>query len=344
MGVLAAPVAGRDYPATFGDFSAWFRTDIDCLDYLRWVRWPDGFRCPWCASEGWLLSDGRYECGACHRRTSVTAGTIFDSTRTPMTVWFHAVWLFATSKDGISAMALRRQLEIGSHQTAWMMLSRLRVASAGHDLDKLSGEVEVDETFFGGATPGQRGRAHGAKLLIAIAVERLPTGGFGRCRMSIIDNAGAYCLRRFLIDNVEPGSTIVTDGWVSYPGACQGLYTHQPHITPAAMAPIFLPGVHRVASLFKRWMLGTHQGSAGWDHLELYLHEFVFRFNRRHSRRRGLVFLRILERGIDHEQVCYKDVIKNKRPKAVDPVPPPPATRRRTPSLSRPAQNRPWRG
>ena len=214
-----SPQAHRDYPATFGDFTAWFRTHEDCRDYLHWLRWPNGFRCPECDGEGWLLNDGRYECEDCHLRTSVTAGTIFDRTRTPLTVWFHACWLFATSKDGISAMALKRQLELGSYQTAWAMLIRLRTATVDPERRKLSGTVEVDETFYGGHTPGQRGgRQLGAKLMIVVAVERNAPKGFGRCRMEIADNARTPTLRRFLLANVEPGSTIVTDGLNSYPG------------------------------------------------------------------------------------------------------------------------------
>jgi transposase-like protein len=343
--VLAAPVAGRDYPATFGDYGAWFRTDADCLDYLRWLRWPDGFRCPSCGAEGWLLADGRYECEDCHRRTSVTADTIFDKTRTPMSVWFHAAWLFATSKDGVSALALRRQLDLGSVQTAWMILTRLRVACGAATLDKLSGVVEVDETMYGGVTVGQTGgRQHGAKLLIVIAVERVPTGGSGRCRMAVIDHASSAELRQFLIDNVDAGSTVITDGWGPYIGACRGLYTHQPHVAPGALAAVYLPGAHRVAALFKRWMLGTHQGGVAWSHVPLYLDEFVFRFNRCNSRRRGLVFLRLLERAVACEPVLYRMVVVNTRKKAVPPVPPAPADRRSTPSLHRPAVLRPWRG
>ena len=339
-----SPQAHRDYPATFDDFTAWFRTDEDCRDYLHWLRWPDGFRCPECNGEGWLLNDGRYECEGCHLRTSVTAGTIFDRTRTPLTVWFHACWLFATSKDGISAMALKRQLELGSYQTAWAMLTRLRTATVNSERRKLSGTVQVDETFYGGHTPGQRGgRQLGAKLMIVIAVERNAPKGFGRCRMEIVENARTPTLRRFLLANVEPGSTIVTDGLNSYPGATRGVFTHQPLVSPGSLAAVNLPAVHRVASLFKRWMLGTHQGSASWDHLEFYIDEFVFRFNRRTSRHRGLVFFRLLEGAVAHSAVRYKDQLVTQRPKKVKPVPPPPETRGRPKSIDRPRERRPWR-
>lgn len=344
--MLTAPVVGRDYPATLGDFEAWFRTDADCLDYLRWLRWPEGFRCPECGAGGWLASDGRYECSnrGCRYRTSVTAGTIFERTRTPLTVWFQAAWLFATSKDGVSALALKRQLAIGSYQTAWTMLTKLRVAAGGHDLTRLTGEVEVDETLYGGFTPGRKGRTTGAKLLVGIAVERIPGGGFGRCRMAVLDNAQTPELRSFLEHCVEPGATVITDGWVPYVGACRGLYVHQPQVAPGALAVVHLPGVHRIASLFKRWMLGTHQGSAGWDHVALYLDEFVFRFNRRRSRYRGLVFLRLLERCVDVGPAPYHELIVCQRPKLIPPTPPPPHSRGRTATLEQPRARRPWRG
>src|SRR5262245_53464184 len=149
---------GMHYPRSVGEFQQWFRTDGDCLDYLEWLRWPGGFTCPSCGyAEGWQLGDGRYECVGCHRRTSVTAGTIFDRTRTPLTVWFTACWLFATAKDGISALSLQRTLEIGSCQTAWAMLGRLRSVLVRPGRDRLAGRVEVDETYIGGEEPGLRG-------------------------------------------------------------------------------------------------------------------------------------------------------------------------------------------
>src|SRR6266480_1870414 len=146
------------YPRSVGEFQAWFRTDADCLDYLEWMRWPRGFVCPGCGNGGgWRLGDGRLMCAACGHRTSVTAGTIFDRTRTPLTVWFTACWSFATAKDGISALSLQRSLEIGSQQTAWAMLHRLRSVLVRPGRELLAGTVEVDETYIGGEEPGLRG-------------------------------------------------------------------------------------------------------------------------------------------------------------------------------------------
>jgi len=300
--------------------------------------------CPSCAhAGGWRIADGRFKCKGCGERTSVTAGTIFDRTRTPLTVWFTACWLFASQKDGISALSLKRQLEIGSYQTAWAMLHRLRSVLVRTGRERLRGEVEVDESYFGGEEPGLLGgRAKGKKVLVGIAVERTEPKGFGRCRMAPLADASGDSLRAFLIDNVEPGARVVTDGWQSYRPATRDLYVHEPLVgASGADASKLLPGVHKVASLAKRWLLGTHQGSVDDAHLASYLNEFVFRFNRRRSRSRGLVFYRVLELATDHKPVRYRDLIANPRPNAAPRRPP--ATRGSPPSIERPPAGRPWR-
>jgi transposase-like protein len=332
------------YPRSLGEFQAWFRTGADCLDYLEWLRWPDGFVCPDCGREGgWRMADGRLKCASCGVRMSPTAGTIFDKTRTPLTVWFTVCWLFASQKDGISALSVKRSLEIGSYQTAWAMLHRLRSVLVRPGRERLRGEVEVDETYIGGEEPGLRGgRQKGKKVLVGVAVEREQPSGFGRCRMVPIPDASAETLRAFLVENVEPGATVITDGWHSYPSATKDLYVHEPlQGASRADASKLLPGVHKVSSLAKRWLLGTHQGSVDEAHLPGYLNEFVFRFNRRRSRSRGLVFYRVLELAAAHDPVRYRDLIANPRPGMARR--PPPATRGRPASLDRPPANRPWR-
>ncbi|MBK1725370.1 IS1595 family transposase, partial [Thiocystis violacea] len=312
---MTYPHAGVDYPRTAGEFQSWFRTDADCLDYLEWLRWPGGFVCPACGHVGgWRLGDGRFMCSGCARRTSVTAGTIFDRTRTPLTVWFNICWLFATGKDGISALSLKRTLDIGSYQTAWAILHRLRSVLVRPDRDRLSGMVEVDETYIGGQEPGlPGGRAQGKKVLTGIAVEVLEPKGFGRCRMRPLKDASAASLEAFVTDFIEPGATVITDGWQGYCGLSKLAYIHRSHSQRAAKARgedpgDLLPGVHRVASLAKRWLLGTHQGAVDSAHLASYLNEFVFRFNRRRSRSRGMVFYRVLELAIANEPVRYKEL------------------------------------
>ena len=331
-----------------GEFHAWFRTDADCLDYLEWLRWPAGFACPGCGhNRGWRLGDGRFMCSGCGSRTSVTSGTIFDRTRTPLTVWFTACWLFATGKDGISALSLKRTLEIGSYQTAWAMLHRLRSVLVRPGRDRLAGVVEVDETYIGGLEPGlSGGRARGKKILTSIAVEIREPRGFGRCRMLPLADASAASLHAFVKDHIGLGTRVITDGWQGYHGLEKLGYTHDRRSQRAARARgedpgELLPAVHRVASLAKRWLLGTHQGAADAAHLASYLNEFVFRFNRRRSRSRGMVFYRVLELAVAHDPLRYQDIIATRRPREVPPAPP--QVRGHPPSLERPPANRPWR-
>lgn len=342
------PRAGVHYPRSVGEFQAWFATDADCLDYLEWLRWPEGFVCPRCEhAGGWAVADGRYKCASCGVRTSVTAGTLFDRRRTPLTVWFTACWMFATQKDGISAQSLQRSLEIGSYVTAWAMLHRLRSVLVRPGRDRLAGTVEVDETYIGGEEPGLRGgRAKGKKALVGIAVEVTEPRGLGRCRMTILRDGSATSLHPFVTGHVEPGARIITDGWMGYRGIDKLGYTHEPRSQRAARASghdpgELLPAVHRVASLAKRWLLGTHQGSVGETHLQSYLDEFVFRFNRRRSRSRGLVFYRLIELAISHDPVRYRDLVVNPQPKKTPPTPP--EKRGHPPSMDRPRAARPWR-
>jgi transposase-like protein len=346
--VGTAPVAGQHYPTSLGAFQAWFPTDADCLDYLEWLRWPEGFVCPDCGEGGgWRLGDGRFRCATCRTCTSVTAGTIFDRTRTPLTVWFMACWLFATQKDGMSAQSLQRALDVGSYQTAWAMLHRFCSVLVRPGRERLAGTVEVDETFIGGDEPGLRGgRAKGKKSLVGVAVEVTAPRGLGRCRMATLSDASAASLHPFVTAHVEPDSTVITDAWQGYSGIDGLGYRHDRRSQRAARRRgddpfALLPAVHRVASFAKRWLLGTHQGSVDVAHLHSYLDEFVFRFNRRTSRSRGMVFYRVLELAVAHQPVRYRDLILHPEPKKN-----PPAGRAgwgHPPSLERPPADRPWR-
>lgn len=346
--VVSAPRAGVHYPRSMGELQSWFASDADCLDYLTWLRWPDGFVCPACGrGNGWQVADGRFKCAGCGKRTSVTAGTLFDRRRTPLTVWFTACWLFASQKDGISAQSLQRELEIGSYQTAWAMLHRLRRVLVRPGRERLTGTVEVDETYIGGVEPGlPGGRAKGKKILVGVAVEILQPRGYGRCRMTILPDGSAASLRAFITDNVEPGAHVITDGWNAYRGINRLGYAHEPRNQSGARRRgedpgALLPGVHRVAALAKRWLLGTHQGSVTPAHLGDYLGEYVFRFNRRHSRSRGLLFYRVLELAVGHVPVRYRDIVVDAEPKEVKPTPP--TKRGHPPSLDRPRADHPWR-
>ena len=184
-----------------------------------------------------------------------------------MPVWFTACWLFAPGKDGVSALSLKRTLEVGSYQTAWAILHRLRSVLVRPGRERLAGTVEVDETSIGGEEPGLRGgRARGKKVLTSVAVESRDPNGIGRCRMLPLADGSAASLHAFVTNHVEPGARVITDGWRGYLGLDQLGYVHDRRRQREDPDDL-LPAVHRVASLAKRWLLGTHQGSVGDAHL-----------------------------------------------------------------------------
>ena len=340
-----SPRAGVEYPASYAEVRSWYPTDAACLDYLDWLRWPTGFSCPLCrSSAGWKLPDGRWSCGRCGRRVSATAGTIFHATRTPLTVWFAAAWMLVSQKHGISALGLKRVLGIGSEQTAWAMLHRYRTAMLRPGRDRLTGVVEADETLFGGPEPGRRGRGALGKTLVAVAVERRGRG-IGRCRMQIIDDAKTGTLREFLLAHVQPGAVVITDGWAAYAGACDDLYEHRPEpVAPSGLqAHDLLPSVHLVVALAKRWLLGTHQGGVKPAHLQAYLDEFAFRFNRRRSRSRGMLFYRLLEQAVQTPPRTYRSLVADAGAGRKELQAPGPGKRVRPPSLAGQPLDRPWR-
>ncbi|EQD77164.1 hypothetical protein B1B_01216 [mine drainage metagenome] len=264
------------------------------------------------------MKNGKWWCDACRNRVSATAGTIFHRTRTPLTVWFAAAWHLTSAHNGVSAKTPHRILGFGSYPTAGAMLHRFRcaISHAGHDM--LSGPVEVDETVFGGVRHGKRGRGAEGKVLAAVAVALLSPKGFGRCRLQIIPNAETETLKAFLRKHIKPGSTIYTDGLVSYPGAAKDEYIHQGTSIKGSgkEANEVLPGVHRVAALVKRWLMGTHQGSFE-DHLQAYLDQFTFRFNRRKSTHRGMLFFRLLEQCVAMHPMSFRELVANPKPKNV---------------------------
>jgi len=294
-------VAGQDYPRTYREFVRMFPDDPACVAYVERLRWPEGFVCPSCrvAAAPWRQTRGRLVCGACRHQASVTAGTIFDKTRTALTTWFEAAWHVTTAKNGLSAKTLEQTLGT-SYRTAWAMLQRFRVAMVRTERDRLSGEIEVDETLIGGVERGgKRGRGT-TKSLVVIAVEIKQPKGFGRVRMRHVPDASGASLVPFVCDTVSPGATILTDGWGGYNDLPNHGYTRKKIIVASSDDPahVSMPGVHQIASLLKRWILGTHQGSIVPEHLQSYLEEFTFRFNRRTSNARGLVFRRLLEQAV----------------------------------------------
>lgn len=303
------PVAGADYPATFQEFDAWFRTEEMCVAYLCKVRWPDGFVCPKCGtkSDPWPTARGLLMCSSCGRQASVRAGTIFHRSRMPLKVWFAAMWFVCAQKTGVSALTLQNQFGFGSYETAWAWMHKLRRAMVLPGRDLLGGPgvtVEVDQTFIGGR---KRGGNNGPKYInkseVVIAVERAPVKGFGRIRMTRIDSTDrANELFEFVRTNIAHGSHLVTDGAGEYATIAKKLqYRHTAYNLSAPGAPLahtVLPAVHQVAALLKRWLAGTiHHGHAP-GHLQYYLDEYTFRFNRRHSKSRGLLWYRLLEQAV----------------------------------------------
>jgi transposase-like protein len=304
-------IAGEDYPLTYREFVTMFPDDNSCIDYLTKLRWENGFVCIKCkkASKPWSQTHNRLTCPYCHYQTTVTAGTIFDKTRTPLTTWLEAAWHLTTAKNGMSAKTIEKTLGI-SYRVAWTMLQRFRVAMVRTQRGKLSGKVEIDEILVGGVDKGgKRGRGS-KKNIVVIAVELLEPKGFGRVRMRFIPDASSKSLTNFINDVVEPNSIVCTDGWASYNNVESLGYTHEVTVvsTSEDQAHVSMPGVHQVAALLKRWILGTHQGSISDEHLQSYLEEYTFRFNRRKSKNRGLIFRRLLEQAVCTHPVTDFDV------------------------------------
>lgn len=300
-----------EYPRTLGEFDRRFATEDGCRQYLVGVRWPSGFRCPRCRSaNAWLTKRGLMHCKGCGHQASITAGTIFHGTRSSLRLWFPAMWWVTAQKNGASALGLQRILGLGSYETAWTWLHKLRRAMVRPGRDRLSGDVEVDETFVGGVEEGGGGRHVGKKVLIAVAVEIRGTA-LGRIRLQRIRDSSAESLLPFVRDAVTPGSRVITDGWPSYLGLTATGYLHKRLVVRGGddAATTLLPRVHRVASLLKRWLLGTHQGRPERAHLPYYLDEFTFRFNRRASRHRGLLFYRLLQQAVAVDPVPYRRLI-----------------------------------
>jgi transposase-like protein len=305
----------EDYPHTLAELEGRFSTEEECRKYLFQLRWPEGFKCPICGGEkAWPVRKMLFQCASCNRQVSVIAGTIFEGTRKPLVIWFRAIWWVVSQKNGASALGLKRILGLGSYETAWTWLHKLRRAMVRPGRDRLTGRVQVDETYLGGLEEGVRGRQTFKKALIAIAAEENEKA-IGRIRMIRIPDASAMSLRSFIIQAIEPGSTIITDGWEGYNGLEAHGYAHEVRIVKRSEESNnnLLPLVHRVVSLLKRWILGTHQGAVSPEHIDYYLDEFTFRFNRRTSQHRGKLFYRLLQHAMAVDPTTYGQIIKHVR-------------------------------
>jgi transposase-like protein len=257
-----------------------------------------------------MVRVGLYQCRACRHQTSSTAGTIFQDTRKPLVMWFRAMWYVTSQKNGASALGLQRVLGLGSYETAWTWLHKLRRAMIRPDRDRLTGWIEVDETFIGGLQEGVKGRQKANKALVIIAAQ-VDGPGIGRIRMRMIPDASADSLHTFVLDSIEPGSTLHTDGWSAYSGLDKKGFERQISVIGGRKkdASKLLPRVHRIASLLKRWLLGTHQGAVAPWQLPYYLDEFTFRFNRRKSKSRGKLFYHLMQQAVTTTPAPYESLV-----------------------------------
>ena len=296
------------------DFERRFATDQACRQYLFDLRWPEGFVCPRCSGrEAWATQRGLWVCSICQYQASVTAGTVFQDTRKPLTLWFRVMWWVTTQKNGASALGLQRELGLKTYWTAWTWLHKLRRAMVRPGRDRLSGRVEVDETYVGGHEEGVIGRLTRDKALVLVAAEE-DGPRIGRVRLRRVAELTKASVGDFVQTAVEPGSVLRTDGLNVYQGL-EG-YRHDPVVVKkqSADASTVLPRVHRVASLLKRWLLGTHQGAVRPEHLDYYLDEFTFRFNRRRSASRGKLFYRLVQQAVQVEPSPYTVLNKHVSP------------------------------
>lgn len=297
----------EDYPRDIMEFEKRFNSEDACREYLFNIRWPEGFKCLRCGnSKTWITGKYLYKCSKCGFKSSLTAGTIFQDTRKPLQMWFKAIWYITNQKHGISALGLQRILGIGSYQTAWEWLYRLRHAMVRPGRDRISGTIEVDETYIGGKRAGKRGRGSVGKILVIVAAQ-IDSNRIGRIRLKRVDDASSKSLNGAIKETIEPGSTIMTDGWEGYNKTETLGYTHKTVKKGSNVGENLLPKCNIVASLLKRWLLGTHQGRV--KYLDYYLDEFTFRFNRRRSKSRGKLFYRLIQQAVSIGPVCGKNLV-----------------------------------
>lgn len=312
------PIGGIDYPRTYQEFREWFPDDDTCREYLDRLRWAHGFECPACGGgESWMTGRKLRMCVECGLKTSVTAGTIFHRSHTPLSVWFAAVWFVTSQKNGVSAAGLQDALGFGSYETAWAWLHKLRRAMVRPERELLGQEpgmtVELDQSYLGGASKGNLGGST-TKAPITIAVERTATGRLGRVRLEAAEKSGGLDIIEFATEVIAPGAIIHTDGALMFRRLVDLGYEHEAKPSTKGGNKVedidtVMPGPHLVSSLLKRWTAGTLHYRLSHRHLPYYLDEFTFRFNRRNSRARGLLFYRLLQQSVDTDPHPLKDLI-----------------------------------
>ena len=304
-----------DYPQTVLEFNERFHDDAACRAYLESIRWPDGPRCPRCPqSKVWAMKPPFYRCAACGHDFTVTTGTLFADTHLPLQLWFQALWYVVNQKSGASALGVQRVLGLGSYRTAWNWLHKLRRAMVRPGRDRLSGTVEVDEVYIGGERPGKRGRGAAGKALVLIAAQ-VDGSKIGRIRLARVADASAPVLSQAVTAAASPGSQVLSDGWNGDATLKAKGYRHEVVRDSAIVGANLLPRANRVAALLQRWLLGTHQGAVAAAHLDYYLDEFTFRFNRRTSGSRGLLFQRLVEQALALAPVRGGELVGGTTPK-----------------------------
>jgi transposase-like protein len=307
----------KDLPGDLPTFLKRFGTDAKCRAYLVRARWPAGFRCTGCGHDQAWSHKKRLieECTACGKQHSILAGTVFEQTKTGLARWFLAIYLVTSSKGGISAMELKRQMGFGSYQTAWSWLHKIRKAMVRPERAPLSARVEADETYIGGPRPGTPGRGAAGKARVAGAIEsgRGQARGrrLGRLRLAVVADVSAKSLEGFLAGAVARPATVATDGWSGYTGLAAAGWRHEPFNLNATWgdAVLRLPAIHLVFGLAKRWLLGTHHGAVSNKHLPAYLDEFTFRFNRRTANSISHRFARVIQQGVLTPPTTYRDIV-----------------------------------
>ena len=307
-----------DFPRNLVEFQSRFSDEDACREQLFRMKWPDGYHCRKCGGTEYYLIASRdvYECPKCHVQQSLTEGTVMHKTRKPLSLWFLAIYLMATSKQGISAAELARKLGFGS-KTAWTWLTKIRLALGRREQRRLLGEVEVDEAYVGGHNKGgKRGRGSESKTPIAAAVE-INGGRIGRLRLTVIEGVDELTLHRFIKQEIETGATLKTDGYGGYNLMNSQGYAVAKFVAGTASSEDPTSEVHKAISNLKRWLLGTHQGRVSRQHLQKYLDEFVYRFNRRFVKYEGRLAELMLGELVGGRPETYWEIIGRSNPATV---------------------------
>ncbi len=297
------------FPKNSIEFDEKFNSEEACEQYLFEKRWGAGFSCSKCGhTEYWKDNRGNYTCKKCEHQHSLKAGTIMHSSKKPLKLWFKAIWLFTVSKRGVNAKDLQVQLGI-SYPTAWLWLQKLRRSSLNQERKKLSGNVEIDEFYLGGKKKGKQGRGSENKHKVVIAVEKKKGKKdefIGRIRLKVVDSCSSEELTKFVKENVNKDAEIYTDKWTGYNHLGRSGYKHTAEII--SDYEVEYKGLHNTVSLIKRWILGTFQGRTSKEHIQWYLEEYIFRFNRRFW---NIVdkFERAFSLSLAHKPLTYRPII-----------------------------------